>query len=360
MSKQLGHLLVRADAGIELGTGHVMRCLALAQAWQARGGTATFAMAAGVPAVAVRLAAEGMDCVDLDTAAGTEDDARATARRAHECAAAWVLLDGYAFDGAYQRALHESGLKLLVVDDNGEAGEYWADVVLNPNWHAGQDNYAARYARRAASTRLLLGTRYTPLRREFWPWRDWKREPRPAARRVLVTMGGSDPAQWTVGIVDALGVLGHALDVVVATGGSNPRAEDIQAAAARARLRPWMQLRVEQDVTDMARWMEWADLALTAAGSTCWELMFMQLPMAIVPVSDNQRASAAALLSGGFAVPLARDPVGRVNLDALQALLADDARRRELGARGREKIDGWGVARVMRALASEEDHERPA
>ncbi len=77
--------------------------------------------------------------------------------------ASWIVVDGYQFDIAYQRALKAAGLKVLVVDDGGRCGTYCADLVLDQNLDASE----VAYSNREAYTRLLLGTRYVMLRREF-------------------------------------------------------------------------------------------------------------------------------------------------------------------------------------------------
>src|SRR5688500_11740833 len=95
-------LLFRTDGNAQIGTGHVMRCLALAQAWRARGGEGVFASAGLSPALEHRLTAEGFGTVALAVAAGSVEDAAATVALAHERHAEWIIADGYAFDAAWQ------------------------------------------------------------------------------------------------------------------------------------------------------------------------------------------------------------------------------------------------------------------
>ena len=97
-------------------------------------------------------------------------------------------------------ALKAAGRKLLVVDDTGHAGVYAADLVLDQNAHATEKLYQCR----EPYSKLLLGSRYALLRREFRPWREWKREIAPVARKVLVTVGGTDPDNLTVRVMRAL------------------------------------------------------------------------------------------------------------------------------------------------------------
>src|SRR5689334_24006081 len=213
----IGTVLVRADASIAMGTGHVMRCLALAQAWQDLGGRVVFAMTEVTPSVQARLRSEDASLIQFSGTAGTLDDARQTVDSASKYQAKWVVVDGYQFGTDYQRALADSGLKSLFVDDNGHCDYYSANVVLNQNVYADE----AAYVKRATHTKLLLGLRYAMLRREYSNMQAWQRFVPEVARKVLITMGGSDPMNLSVRILRALpniGIEGFATKLVI--GGS--------------------------------------------------------------------------------------------------------------------------------------------
>ena len=218
-------LVVRADASVAMGTGHVMRCLALAQAWQDAGGTVVFAMAQSTAAVETRLASEEIEIIQLSAAAGSAEDATQLSKLARSQGADWVVVDGYQFDGAYQRRVKDGGARLLFIDDTAHTAEYVADLVLNQNAHASDELYHSR----ATHVRLLLGPRYALLRREFKSWQAWKRKINPGARKVLVTMGGSDPDNTTALVMRALALAARGgLDARVVVGGSNPHIEYLE------------------------------------------------------------------------------------------------------------------------------------
>jgi UDP-2,4-diacetamido-2,4,6-trideoxy-beta-L-altropyranose hydrolase len=339
-------LLIRADAGIEIGTGHVMRCLALAQGWREAGGDAVVAMATGAPSLEKRLAEEGFEFERLAAEPGSSEDAAAAARLAQEKGASWVVVDGYHFGYDYQRALKDAGLRVLFVDDNGHAGRYCADIVLNQNLHADE----AMYADREPHTRLLLGTRYVLLRREFLKWKAWRREIPDVARKLLVTMGGAGPENVTLKVVEALAqVRVNGLEAVVAVGGGNPHHDGLCAAAADSPA----SIRVERDVRDMPELMAWADVAVSAAGSTCWELAFMGLPQITIVTAENQELVGAALAAMGPVIGLGR-LTNRSAVDVssrLSKLCAAAPRRRAMSSGAREQVDGQGAERVAAELA---------
>src|SRR5437667_346563 len=116
-------VIFRVDASPVIGTGHVMRCLALAQACRRSGGSAIFGSAEITPALDTRLTGEGFQSVRLSTAPGSVEDATNTVAVALEHNASWVVADSYNFGTDYQHAIKAAGLRLLLLDDYGHGGE---------------------------------------------------------------------------------------------------------------------------------------------------------------------------------------------------------------------------------------------
>ncbi len=338
-------LLIRTDASLTMGTGHVMRCLALAQAWQdAGGGRAVFAMAETTAGIQARLAADSCEMVSVQSVAGTGEDAGATSTFAQELSAPWIVVDGYQFTAEYQRALKAAGFKILFLDDYAHATHYFADAVLNQNAYAGEKMYEAR----ESYTRLLLGPDYCLLRREFVPWRGWRRETPALGSKVLVTMGGSDPENVTATVIEGLRTLSN-VEATVVVGGSNPYFEGLQRLTAQCSDR----IRLAQSVANMAELMAWADLAVSGAGSTCWEMSLLQLPMLLIDLAENQKPIARSLDRLGAAIHLGT--AGSVTATGVAerviALLASQTERAALSQRCGKLVDGRGAERVLAELA---------
>jgi UDP-2,4-diacetamido-2,4,6-trideoxy-beta-L-altropyranose hydrolase len=325
-------VLFRVDANAQIGSGHLMRCLALAQAWQKSGERVAFATAQPIE----RLESEKMRTFAVTAAAGSAADCEQTCAFAAEVDAAWIVVDGYRFPADFQTGVKARGFRLMIIDDHGAAGRYAADLVLDQNPTAA----AARYADRASSTRLLLGTRYTLLRAEFEAWRSWHRTFPGKIQRIIVTFGGADPVNATRKVLAGLASLE---DVeVIAVLGAHFTGEVAEST----------NLRVLRDVRDMPALMAGCDLAITAAGSTCWELAFLQTPMLVMPIAENQMPIADALAASGAAVNLGwHAEVSPQDIaDALAALVESETRRRTMGEAGRALIDGEGAARVLADL----------
>jgi UDP-2,4-diacetamido-2,4,6-trideoxy-beta-L-altropyranose hydrolase len=337
-------LIIRADASIAIATGHVMRCLALAQAWQDAGGNVVFAMAESTPSVNARLRSEGMEIVQLMASPNSVQDARDVAALARDRQAAWVVVDGYRFDSDYQSNLKNTGLKLLFMDDLGQCGHYSADLVLNQNVHARESTYADR----EDYTRLLLGPLFAMLRRDFKPWRKWQREIAPHGRKLLVTMGGSDPDNVTAVVLEGIRqVRIEGLEVVAVLGGSNPHTDFLQQGASQSPA-----IRLLKNAANMPELMAWADVALSAAGSTCGEMCLLGLPAILIDLAENQTPVAQELGRQQAAIHLgsSKDVTATEIAEGVQSVLLSTELRTSLSQRSRKLVDGEGAERVQASI----------
>lgn len=329
-----------------IGSGHVMRCLALAQAWEDAGGRAIFAMAQATPAIEERLRSEGFEVARVQAPVGSAADAEQTAELAHQRGASWVVVDSYEFGAEYQANLKSRSMKVLFIDDNGHAAHYSADLVLNQNTHASE----SLYSNREPYTRLLLGARYVLLRREFERWRNWKREIPLHGRKILITMGGSDPDNLTSRAIQALMEARiEGLEAMVVVGGSNPHLESVQRLAAQC----GESVRLLRDPSNIPDLMAWADLAVIAGGGTLWELLFMGCPVLSYARNPVQNQIISQLseegIVGGLGYTQESSQAGKT---ALIELANSQERRARCSQLARERIDGHGAGRVFELLVS--------
>ena len=317
-----------------MGTGHVMRCLALAQGWQDLGGCVDLLSAELPEALADRCRGEG---IGVQRLAPGEPDAERTAALAAQ--ADWLVVDGYHFEASYLRRVAGAGSRVLQIDDLGFAGGCEATLILNQNLTASPLLYPGV----TEPEQLLLGGRHALLRREF-------RAPRPErsfdgpARRVLVSFGGSDPCDFTRRAIEAL-LQCPELQARVVVGAANPRLEVLRALAAPAAGR----LEVLSAVSEMVPQMDWADLALGAGGSSVLELAARGLPALIVAIADNQTAISTALHERGLMRSLGwHEKVDAATLaGALREIAADASARARFSAAALELADGRGALRVV-------------
>lgn len=347
-------LIIRADASCEIGTGHVMRCLALGQAWQDRGGTVTVITASNSHDLAERVRAEGMDWVVISAKSGSDNDARFTGRHAKNTGAVWVVVDGYHFSDSYLGIIKDSGIKILAIDDNGYKTLHHADIILNQNVYASCD----MYLNHKPTQTLLLGTTYALIRREFLhKGRAVRQEPE-IAKKILVTLGGSDPENATQKVIEAIrDITGpEGSTAVIITGYNNPHFDALVAATGNS-----LGIQLIRPTDDMSGLMAWSDMAVIAAGSTAWEMAFMGVPFLTLVIAENQMPVAEGLEKLGAAVNMgwSRLITPESLGSTIRTVMQSRDLRQALSDRVRMLVDGEGAARVIMHLCDEKIRVRP-
>jgi len=337
-------LIVRADANAQIGAGHIMRCFALAQGWQAQGGQVIFITNCKSESLQQRLMKEGFGFNPVEENSKDCPDHKASLAVLEKYLNAWVALDGYHFDETYQLRIKEMGHRLLVFDDTAHLQHYHSDVILNQNINAEYLHYS-----RELFTRLLLGLRYVVLRSEFLGWKGRERMFASSTRRVLVTLGGGDPDNQTLKVIRALRRIGlKDLQVKVVVGAANPHSAVLESASRSCSF----PIQLVRDARNMAELMAWADLAVSAGGSTCWEMAFMGLPCVILVLAENQQGIAKGIGEAGSGVNLGwfEGVTEGDILDTLSNLLSDPSRLRALSNMAKGLIDGKGRERIVSVL----------
>jgi UDP-2,4-diacetamido-2,4,6-trideoxy-beta-L-altropyranose hydrolase len=343
-------VLFRADGNANIGAGHIMRCFALAQAVKDSGGSPVF-LSSDLAEGFIERIGNDTKLINLKADAYSKNDIEETAKTAKEIGATWVVLDGYDFDEEYEKALQATGVRVLRLDDHSHLSGYTADIILNQNAHAKADQYLSI----GTDTNLLLGNRYTMLQRPF-------RDSTPqgdvpgTAKNILITLGGSDPDNLTPMVIRSLKGLDVTLTIII--GGGNSNGDDVHKAVEETGLPS----EVIVNASNMHELMQTADMAITAAGSTCYELAYMGVPMLCIIVADNQVGVAEGLSTYSAAINLGwKTEVTEESLhSAVSALIDDPATRQKLQTAGKELIDGQGAFRVLMHMNDSSLHLRTA
>ncbi|MCK5230876.1 MAG: UDP-2,4-diacetamido-2,4,6-trideoxy-beta-L-altropyranose hydrolase, partial [Desulfobulbaceae bacterium] len=342
-------LIIRADADSRIGTGHVMRCLALAQGWQQHGGKVIFAGKITSVALQQKIMENGCTLVNVKQPFPALDDfelLRKLIQKNGPAACRWVVIDGYHFTADYAQCLRQAGAKILLIDDYAHQAEYSADLLLNQN--SGSEGLVYKLNPDAV---MLLGNKYVLLRREFLKEQNRKNKDvfPEKARHVLVTLGGADSENVTLKVIEALNLLElPQLEVKIIVGPANPYFDLLKDRMANVPFKG----ELVTDIKDMAPLMKWADVAITAGGSTCWELACLGVPALLIVLADNQLgvvreiANAGAGLNCGWAHKLQTDKLAA----RIHQLLADVNQQRLMANAGRKLVDGQGCIRVVEKM----------
>jgi UDP-2,4-diacetamido-2,4,6-trideoxy-beta-L-altropyranose hydrolase len=341
-----GTVLFRSDANPQIGVGHIMRSLAIAQAWQDSGGRAVFLIAQGSPLVEDRLRSEGIEVRSVSSPPASQQDAAETSGLLAEIGVDWVVIDGFHFDLPYIDELRATGILMVLVDDHAARSRYDAEIVLNPNIFAAPSMYQSL----PATGDLLLGLKYSLLRREFRnrPKREVSASP---ARKIVITMGGADPDNVSGRLLAAMNRVDvDGLEITLVSGASNPHESALRGVVEASRWPiQWL-----KDVRDMPAVLQSADAAITAPGGTCAELAALGIPMLLVTIADNhvrtgeEFAAQHLAVNLGWHTELSNDALAV----AIQSFVMNFSLRRELAGNALSKVDGLGAQRVVQAMLS--------
>ena len=346
--KPLPCLCIRADADERIGIGHVMRCLALAQEWQQRGGRVCLISALKSTPLLERVRSEDVEIAPILATPGSAADLQQTLEAARHSGASWLLLDGYGFTRDYMLGVQAAGLHLLLMDDLADRDLSGIEAVLNQNAYASE----AMHAHCHPCPQLLLGTRHTLIRREFLA----ARRPRTTAQkanRVLITLGGADLPNFTLLVLRAMQLLrARRLNLRVVLGATNRHLQSLEAELPVLLATHDVELMVNPP--DMPSLMHWSELTITAAGSTCWELCCLGVPQVVIETADNQRMMAPYLTRHRLAEVFGKlDETGLGEFSRRVADLLDNPVERErLAQAASSVIDGAGAERVVNYMVA--------
>lgn len=335
-------LTIRADAGPAMGTGHVMRCLALAQAAQDAGMEVTLAGRASVPWLGERLHRETVAFELVPGEVPSKESPADLLARISGADPDWVVLDGYHFGPDCQKAVRNAGYKLLVIDDYNHLPEYHCDILLNQNIGAADFPYRGEIGQK------LLGPGYALLRREFLQARQLAQQrPIPEkAAHIILSLGGGDFADFLDRLAPDLALPELTGCILRVIAGKMPE-ERIRSALKNCPAK----VEVLYAVFDMPALMLWADLCISAGGSTCWELCCLGVPFLTVEVAENQRAICTLLERGKIAPRFSRA--------GLCLFLRSKAVRQAAVSLSMPLVNGCGATALAALLSEAQYYFRP-
>ncbi|MBI3804154.1 MAG: UDP-2,4-diacetamido-2,4,6-trideoxy-beta-L-altropyranose hydrolase [Nitrospirae bacterium] len=356
------NVVFRVDASVQIGTGHLMRCLTLAEALRERGAQTQFICREQTGHLIPLLQQKAIPVTVLpaplksDIPLGEEYAAWLGVTQAEDAGQTievlggerpdWLVVDHYGLDIEWENRLRPHTGKIMVIDDLANR-PHDCDLLLDQNYSAeGEGRYQAMVPE---TCRRLAGPRYALLRPEYALYRRTRPARDGEVRRVLVFFGGSDPHNMTGLTIEALSqpALRHlAVDVVV--GANNPHRPMIEKGAAK---RPCT--RIYEPRPHLAALMSEADLAIGAGGATTWERMCLGLPAVVISIAENQRPASEALQKVALLDYAGHFPDVTANhIASLLRQRCDNPKGLvERSLRSRLEVDGLGALRVVELLS---------
>lgn len=366
------HIAFRTDASLQIGTGHVMRCLTLADALRERGAQSTFICRPHAGHLLELINQRGHTALALapadDTFTAPADpchakwlgtdwasDVEQTQQALGGQVVDWLVVDHYALDSRWEQTMRSHTRRIMAIDDLADR-PHDCDLLLDQNLGRQAQDYGGLLGRH---TKTLIGPAYALLRPEFAQWREHslQRRAQPQLKSLLITMGGVDHANATGQVLDALTrcELPADLRIIVVMGPTAPWLSKVKDHAA---LMP-RPTQVLASVDNMAQLMAESDLCIGAAGSTSWERCCLGLPSIQLVLAANQKDINAALelVSSVLTVQLERLQDALPNL--IRKVTCHDVFS-ALSKNAAAVCDGLGMIRTVQCIEKVINEDQPA
>jgi UDP-2,4-diacetamido-2,4,6-trideoxy-beta-L-altropyranose hydrolase len=360
-------VVIRADASLQIGTGHIMRCLTLAQALKENKAQVEFICRAhegnligyiqqkgfkvhSLPILEPKTAVLGLARLEGEKVLAHSDWLGATQLQdADECKVIlkklnpdWLIVDHYAIDEIWQKELQGAHQKLMVIDDLADR-RHECDLLLDQTFGRQLQDYQKLVP---DNCQMLLGSQYALLRPEFAQWREYslKRRKAPEFKTLLITMGGVDQNNVTGQVLEELRNCELPLDmeITVIMGGTAPHIEDVKSIAEKS---PY-KAKIMSNIANMAEIMANSDIAIGASGATTWERCCLGLPSIQVELADNQKVIFELVRQSGIALCIQERQLQQL-CSQIKRL---ESRQLEIVENSAMVADGMGVFEVKKYL----------
>ncbi len=344
-------ILFRADGNAEIGSGHLRRCLALAEQLSIGGAHCLFVCRASPDSFNYLVTQSGFELIQLEYEGDVaEQDAQETLSKIQHDQFYAVIVDHYQLEGSWEALLRTVAPLIVAIDDLANR-KHDVDILIDvlPGDECRYNTLVP------GSCRKLLGPQYALLRSEFGQLRLSRRERSGVVDRLLISFGGVDPDNLTKLAVNAVRAILPNVPIDIVLTGISPN-----RAALEALYRDDPHLFVHIDTNNMSELMASASLAIGAGGSTSWERACLGLPSIIAVLADNQLATARALEQAGCAIAV---PAG-INFEyevrqLVQFLSNQPTLLRLMAAAGAALVDGRGLSRLAAAITPSAVTVRP-
>jgi len=358
----------RADASLDIGTGHIMRCLTLAKQLKIKGDECFFICRAHEGNLIEYLESEAMEVISLPKSNRFENNIKPLKHLAHGSwlGVSWqqdsqetlqaivgrdvdcLVVDHYALDVSWEQMLREKVRSIFVIDDLADR-KHNCFALLDQNYGRKASDYKGLLANECLR---LIGPEFALLRPEFSELRQFslKRRANYKLETILVNLGGVDQSNLTSKIIDALSqlVFKAPVEIMVVLGSTNPNVVDVRQSAKMSR----HNVSVKVGVNNMAELMASSDLAIGAAGSTTWERFSLGVPSILMSIAENQAPALNALAESRCIYKLSSETIVQ---DLIRFFEQSDIGEHlfSLSKNGRELCDALGVQKIAKIIRNQ-------
>lgn len=332
----------RVDASPDIGIGHLMRCLALSEELRRRGHACSFLLKTAHLEVLNRIKKFGWTSYLLPQTTSLQQDLDTVIKYLFDNTIDWMITDHYQIDSSYMKEIKNQGFHVMSIDDTAQM-HYYSDLVVNQNVGAEKLTFSAE-----PYTTLLLGPSYVILRDELLIRAEKKNNS--TVKKLLITLGGTDPDNFLLSILHSLEDMIKDIDILAVIGPFNPHGTALQAFQNTTDMR----LNLIKSPPNMADMYLQADLAISAGGSSCYELAYFGIPNLMITVADNQLPIAYEMDSQRIGIYLGgKQEVQQDYLkDKVKELLMNQTLRKQMSRNGRMLVDGKGKKRIVDHMES--------
>ncbi|HBR21702.1 MAG TPA: UDP-2,4-diacetamido-2,4,6-trideoxy-beta-L-altropyranose hydrolase [Nitrospiraceae bacterium] len=340
------NIIFRVDASVNIGTGHVVRCLTLADELRSKGADVRFICREDNGNLIDFIKKKNYEVYPLPAGIDSYKDLKLTEEilKEQDKMPEVLIVDHYGIDVKWESPIRKVVKKIMVIDDLANRRHDCA-LLLDQNYSLNADRYKGLVPDNCAK---LLGPKYALLRPQFQKARENLQERNGEVKRILVFFGGADPTNETCKALRAIKMLDRpdiATDVVI--GSCNPHRAEIEAIASHM-----SNTFCHFDVENMAELMAHADLCLGASGSTTWERCCLGLPSIVMILADNQKDIAEELEKEGVIVNLGwhKKVKEEAIAEAILELIKNPEKAKAMSAKGMNTVDGYGAGKVIDAM----------
>lgn len=330
-------IIFRLDATKQIGIGHMMRCMALAEEFLKRGCKCYFFSDITSNKLLYQLKKRKIIVHKINKIIRQDKELKNLISFSKKKEIDWIISDNYEMDSKCTQIIKENGLKLLSIDDIAQAF-YFSDIVVNQNINAN-----ILKIKGTKDTKFLLGTKYVMLRDELIKIK--MKNYNDSVQNILITLGGTDKDNLNLKIIKNINDIYNEVRLVVVSGPYNSH-YDILKKFSKNNSRKIDIIKTPSSMLDI--YLE-SDIAISAGGSSCYELAYFGIPNIIITIADNQINIAKELDKKNVSIYLGKkeDFCSNILNENLIKLINDDSLRKKMAQNGRKLVDGKGKKRIV-------------